>query len=174
MAQGIQVESLLSAWQRNRDYGKLLVADLEPEQLVAQPAPDMNHAAWVFCHLGAYFPVLVALLEKRSFDDPKDHAFGMQSFPVADAAAYPEKRKLIDDFMAGHEQVIVALRAADEDIFESPQTLERWKKPMPQVGMAVTYLMLAHESLHLGQLSAWRRALGAPSVYGAGKPLGAK
>lgn len=174
MATGIQVDSLLQAWKRHRDYGKLLVEDLEPAQLVARPLPDMNHAAWIFCHLGAYFPVIIALLEKRTFDDPRDHEFGMQSSPVADLAAYPAKEKLIENFLAGHADVITALNNADDDVFESPQTLERWKQPMPKAGMALSFLMLAHEGIHLGQLSAWRRALGMPSVYAAGKPLGAK
>jgi uncharacterized damage-inducible protein DinB len=42
--------------------------------------------------------------------------------------------------------------------------LERWKQRFPLIADAVVHLMIDHESTHLGQVSAWRRAGGRPSV----------
>ena len=51
-------QSILYAWEKNRDYGERLVADLTEQQLVRQPGPGMNHPAWVFSHLNIYLPVI--------------------------------------------------------------------------------------------------------------------
>ena len=164
MANSTMVDALLFCWGKNRDYGERLVADLSAEQMVAMPAAGANHAAWILCHLNVYFPVLMGLLQKQPFDDPKQHRFGMLSKPIADQAEYPEKAALIAEFTDGHEQVAAALSAADESVFEAPQSLERWQANMPKAGISIHYLMLLHENLHLGQLSAWRRMQGLPSV----------
>jgi hypothetical protein len=42
--------------------------------------------------------------------------------------------------------------------------LERWKATFPKVGSILGYLMLVHESTHLGQISMWRRVQGLPAV----------
>jgi len=164
----IAIEGLLFGWHKNLDYGQKLVADLTDEQLVAQPqltgAGTLNHPAWLLSHLNLYLPVMVAIIRGESFEDPKVHRYGMQSKPQADRAAYPSKQVLVDDFVRGHEQVEAVLRAAGDAALERPITLPRWQPIMPQAGIALPYLMLNHENTHLGQLSAWRRSMGLPSV----------
>ena len=158
------VESLLVGWGRNADYAQRLVADLDEDQMVGQPAPGTNHPAWVFSHLHAYHPVLVALLQGEACEDPKAHRFGMQSHPEADRSVYLPKQDLMNAFAAGHESVAEALQRADDDALAAPMSIERWKPVFPQVSSCLGYLMLVHESTHLGQLSAWRRVQGLPSV----------
>lgn len=158
------VETLLIGWEKNEDYASRLVVDLDNAQMVAQPAPNMNHPAWTFSHLNAYHPVLVALLQGEDCDDPKDHPFGMQSKPEGNAAVYLPKGDLLATFRTGHQSVADALTAADEAALAAPIPIERWKTVFPKVSSCLGYLMLVHESTHLGQLSAWRRVQGLPSV----------
>lgn len=157
-------DSLLTGWDRNLDYARKLVADLSDEQMIAQPRPGMNHPAWIFSHLNGYHPTLVAMIEGRAFDDPRDAPFGMLSKPVADASVYAPRSQLIEAFEHGHANVAAALRHADDAALEAPMPLERWRKPFPRVGDALGYVMLVHESTHLGQISAWRRVQGLASV----------
>ncbi len=157
-------KSLLISWNKNADYAQKLVADLSDEQMVVQPAVGMNHPAWVFSHLNAYHPVMVALLQGQPFDDPQGHPFGMRSAPVADVAIYPNKSDLMAAFQHGHDQVARSVEAAEAAAFEQPMPLERWQASFPLVGNALAYLMLLHESQHLGQISAWRRVQGLASV----------
>ena len=49
-------------------------------------------------------------------------------------------------------------------VFSEPNPLERWRAVNPTVGDMIVTLMVKHESGHLGQLSAWRRAMGLASV----------
>jgi hypothetical protein len=158
------VQGLLLGWDRNAPYAAKLVGDLTDEQMVQQPRPGMNHPAWTLSHLNLYHDVLVALLTHAPFADPKDHQYGMTSKPVADRSAYASKADLIGTFQAGHDRVRSALLEAPPDVFEAAIPLERWKPSFPLVGTILGYLMLSHESTHLGQLSAWRRAMGLPSV----------
>ncbi len=159
------VQGLLLAWRRNGDYAAKLVADLDDEQMTHQPRPRMNHPAWVLKHLGAYHPVIVGLLRGGAVEDPLNHPFGMKSAPEADLAAYGSgKDELAAAFADGHAQVEAALNAADDAVFAQGIPVERWRGPYPTVGSILGYLMLAHEGIHLGQLSAWRRVQGLASV----------
>jgi hypothetical protein len=116
-------------------------------------------------HLNGYHDVMVRLIGGRALAvDPKDQPFGMTTKPVPDLSVYRPKDKLVDDYARGHAAVAAALRQAPEAALEAPITLERWRKAFGKVGVALPYLMLVHESQHLGQVSVWRRVQGLPRV----------
>jgi len=158
------IESLLTGWNHNRDYANKLVADLTDEQMILQPQPDMNHPAWIFCHLNAYHPVIATILRGEKPDDPLHHPFGQKSKPQADVSLYGSKDALLNAYNEGHEQVAVALKEGGEVAMERLMPLERWQTRFPKVGSILGYIMLVHESTHLGQISAWRRMQSLPSV----------
>ena len=162
------IEGLLFAWKKNQDYASKLVDDLTAEQMVAQPAADpnapANHPAWVLSHLNVYLPIICSVIKGEAFEDPKTHKFGMLSKPVADAGVYAAKEQLVEVFIQGHEQVAELLGNADDSVFAQDVLLPRWKEIMPTAGITLPYLMLNHENGHLGQISAWRRIQGMPSV----------
>lgn len=158
------VESLLTGWDRNLDYAKKLVSDLTDEQMVLQPVTELNHPAWCFAHVCAYHPVIAGLVRGADPQDPLNHRFGMKSKPEADASLYGSRDEVIAAYEAGHVAVSDALKAADDAAFERAMPIERWQKPFPKVGTCLGYLMLVHESTHLGQVSAWRRVQGLPRV----------
>lgn len=150
------------------DFAPKLVADLTAEQMVAQPASDAvaptNHPAWVLSHLNIYVPIICSVIKGEEFEDPKTHKFGMHSKPVSDANEYQNKEELVDNFTNGHAQAAELLGNADDSLFNQAISLPRWKEAMPTAGVALPYLMLNHENVHLGQVSAWRRVQGLPSV----------
>ncbi|MEM9252449.1 MAG: DinB family protein [Planctomycetota bacterium] len=158
--------TLKKIWPSTAAYGDQLTADLTAEQMVAQPRVGgeltVNHPAWVLSHLSAYHPVIVGLLRGETPDDPLHHRYGMKSHPVADAGEYLPVDELRAQFLAGHADVDAALEAATAEVLEAPMPVERWVPKFPQVGLALPYLMLRHEALHLGQVSAWRRVQGLP------------
>lgn len=157
-------ENLLIGWNINGGYARQLVGGLSADQMTAMPGEGINHPAWVLSHLNAYHPVLLALLTGGTPDDPKEHQFGMQSSPVADASVYAPKEELIETFERGHAEIAAALEQADEATLTRPMPVERWREKFPRAGSPLGYLMLGHESHHLGQISAWRRAMGLGRV----------
>ncbi|MDG1873162.1 MAG: DinB family protein [Mariniblastus sp.] len=162
------IEGYLFAWKKNQDYGAKLVSDLSEDQMVAQPAANpeapSNHPAWVLSHLNVYHPVICSIIKGESFEDPKNHQFGMLSKPEASRDIYAAKQDLVDSYVNGHEEIAKLLSHSDDSIFSLPTKLERWKNIMPTAGTALPYLMFNHENGHLGQISAWRRIQGLPSV----------
>ena len=162
------IEGLRKGFEKNRDYGVRLVCDLSVEQMILQPdgqrTQAVNHPAWVFSHLNVYLPIIQALVENQTFEDPKEHQFGMQSKPEMDGSIYESKDSLLEAWNAGHNKVDELLTEATDGIFSQPVKLERWSTVMPNAGICLPYLMLNHENQHLGQISAWRRVLGLPSV----------
>ena len=162
------IEGYLFAWKKNQDYAPKLVADLTEEQMVAQPALNpgtpVNHPAWVFSHLNVYLPVIRSIIKGEEFADPKEHPFGMLSKPESSRQVYAAKQQLVEEFVDGHVQVVELLGQADDSVFDQHVLLPRWKEIMPSAAIALPYLMFNHENGHLGQLSAWRRIQGLPSV----------
>lgn len=88
----------------------------------------------------------------------------MKSKPLDDASVYDTKEKLVADYVDYHQKVIGQLESVDASVLETPIQLQRWQAIMPTVGVVLPYLLCNHENLHLGQISAWRRIQGLPSV----------
>ena len=162
------IDGYLFAWKKNLDYAPKLVADLSDEQMVAQPGSGdnapANHPAWVLSHLNVYLPVMASIIKGEEFQDPKEHEFGMTSKPQSSRDVYASTEELLQTFVAGHEQVAELLGNADDSVFATPIKLARWEKVMPTASYALPYLMFNHENGHLGQVTAWRRIQGLPSV----------
>jgi hypothetical protein len=160
------VESLVFAWDNQLSYALALVDDLTDAQMVLRPGGNMNHPAWILGHLSEYHPATIAMLSGKPFDDPKfSPLFGFAGLgPQDDIAAYGSKQKVVSRFREGHEQVALALLAATPEALERPPLMERWAATYPSVGFILPDLLLHHESLHIGQISIWRRAAGLPGV----------
>lgn len=160
------VESIVYAWDNQLHYALALVDDLSDEQMVLRPGGNMNHPAWILGHIGMYHPVTVDLLAGRPVSDPKDDPlFGFAGHgPVDDIAKYGSKQAIVSRFADGHERVAQSLLAAPPEAFTRPPTLERWAKTFPTVEAMLPDLLLHHESLHIGQISIWRRAAGLPGA----------
>ncbi len=158
--------SILCAWQRQREYADRLTHDLTPEQVFTAPPGGavMNHPAWILCHLSVYSPVLVEMLAGGTPEDPLTHRYGKQSAPTLDLGDYPGWDQLRRDYFAGHDALAAALEAPRASVLESPPSIERFRGRWPRLSDVVVHLMLHHESVHLGQLSAWRRMCAFPSV----------
>ena len=88
----------------------------------------------------------------------------MLSQPKADASEYPDKPELLAAWNAGHEKIADLLGDADDAAITREMPVERWREKFPTIGHVLGYLLIHHEGFHLGQLSAWRRVSGLPSV----------
>jgi uncharacterized damage-inducible protein DinB len=160
------IDALLRSWEHQRDYALRLVADLSNSDMVAQPVAGvvMNHPAWTFSHLAIYPPVLTAILREEPFEDPAKSRWGRESKPSSSAHDYPPKAQLMDVYLRGHDELARVLDETEHEVLTRPIPLARWKERFPVIADAIVHLMIDHESAHLGQVSAWRRAGGRPPV----------
>ncbi|MFA9478438.1 DinB family protein [Phycisphaerales bacterium AB-hyl4] len=151
----------------NVKFANAQVAELTAEQMVAQPSPNatMNHPAWVLGHLCVYNSVSSKLLGGEALcPEAWETTFGMGSTPQPSADAYPSKQTLLDTFASSTTSAMDALLSASEDALQQPAP-EVMRDFFPTVGDYVLYDLTAHVGFHLGQLSAWRRAMGLPSLF---------
>lgn len=158
--------AILITWRRNGAYADRLVSDLADDAWTAQPIAGrtLNHPAWIFSHLNVYAPICTALSTGAAFHDPLDHPYGQKSEVSHDPAVYPPPGRLREDYARLHAEAEHALNDAPELFLLAVNPLERWRSVHPTVGDMLVTLMVKHESGHLGQLSAWRRAMGLPRV----------
>lgn len=153
-------------WRRNGAYAQRLVGDLGGGKWLAQPVGGvvMNHPAWVLSHLNVYAPIVSAMLRREGFEDPIEHRHGQKSKVSMEAGEYLTGEELLAEYVRLHDEALLSLEAADDSVSGEPNPLERWRVVHPTVGDMLVTLMVKHESGHLGQLSAWRRAMGLAPV----------
>jgi len=165
-------DAILNTYAFNLMYAKRLVDDVPEDLMAAQPTVDghiiPNHAAWVIGHLattsaGFACDLLgIDSIKREGWGD----ILGGGSKPEPDASRYPDKATLIEALEEAHNHLAAAFaKAADERLAE-PCPVERMRPMFPTIGDMITFVLTSHETTHLGQLSAWRRALGLPSAFG--------
>ena len=154
------IQHLLFVYETNLNRAERLVADLTDEQMVAQPSGMINHPAWTLGHLGAGSDALAGMLGVPStFPDGWREAFRRGSIPRGDVAVYPSKEQLLEQLRAQHERVAGAMKTADAMRMRQPAP-PRYRERFPRVGDFAIAVMTVHEGHHLGQVAAWRRAMG--------------
>src|SRR5262249_28405530 len=90
--------------------------------------------------------------------------FGPGSTLAAERGAYPSKSELLAAFEAGHARVIEGMAKVTEEYLSRAQPSRFFRDELPTLGDMLLHLTTTHPMLHLGQLSAWRRAMGLPGV----------
>lgn len=170
----VLVEGLIVMSQRNVEYAQRLVADLTPQQMVAQPAGlpagarTVNHAAWVLGHLAAVNYLYAGILGDTSALPPIqgdwNALFLGKSAPQPDAALYPDKDFLFKVMSQGSDLRAAAARAKPDAFWTQAPEDERRKARFGTNAAFLVHMLVNHDAIHLGQLSAWRRTLGLPSV----------
>ena len=145
-------------------YGRSLVADVADDEMTAQPTPGMNHPAWILGHLCVAFDRHGehAGLERQLTE--WDHQFGMGTEPQAERSAYMAKENLVSAWVSSGERFAAAVEAADPDALQTP-TEGPLAGPFPTTADFLTFSLTGHTAIHLGQLSAWRKATGRPAMF---------
>ena len=160
------VQHVVFVYGINLKFAKGLVADLTAEQMCQQPHGVVNHPAWSLGHLAsASVGLLKALGHDASLpvgwgEDWAGALPGEGGIPSSDPSGFPSKDELVSTFESLHDRVTTAVKAADAATLATPYPHEGARKYFPTIGDHVVFLMTLHEMDHLGQLAAWRRAMG--------------
>ena len=155
------IQQLTHLYGFNLGVARSLVADLTPEQMAEQPHGVVNHPAWSLGHLVMTADGLAKLLGLESdVADGWGPVFATGGIPSKDPSLFPSKEELLEALGAQHERNTAAVERADSAWFATPNPRERQRKRFPTMGDLAVFLMTSHEMLHLGQVAAWRRAMG--------------
>ncbi|MGE3801263.1 MAG: DinB family protein [Candidatus Kapaibacterium sp.] len=156
----------------NYAFAEELVKDV-PEHLMAySPATGLeNHPAFTLGHLAVATAMTIDDLGgEGELPELWNQLFmrkgpGDPTLPDSDIAKYPTKSELLSELRRQHEQLKALLLQRD---FSSLSGAFEWRlsKYLPSDLDCTIFMCVAHESMHLGQLSAWRRGVGLPSALG--------
>lgn len=148
-------------------YLKMLLRDIDEEQLDTQPFGGANTPRWILAHLAICTDYASkALGGERACPREWHAAYGPTSQPNAPDAPRPAKSELLDAIAKGHARVGELARKADPEKMKTLHTLEILKgTPIKTVGEFIAHLMTSHLAGHIGQLSYWRRSLGKEPLF---------
>lgn len=168
----ISIDTILNQYDFNLAYAKRLVDDLSDEQMTTAPVTGLvNHPAWTIGHLASASALLTEDLGVQiDFPESWSELFlrkgpGDPTLPDPDTVKYPSKKELLDELWRQHEKVKQLIRQQTDDELKKAV---KWKfsDHMPALVDVVVFFCVNHEAMHLGQLAAWRRAMGLNSVLG--------
>jgi len=159
-------KEVLTTFAFNLQYTQMLLADVPQEKMCEQPGGLTNHPAWIVGHLATTCNFMGQLLGFDPVCPPEwDKLFGRDSQPTSNPSQYPSKDELLKKLQEGHACATEAFgKMAPQDL-EKTNPIESMVAMFPTLGDLVVFLLTSHEATHLGQLSAWRRAQGLPSVF---------
>ena len=151
-----------------RGYAEMLAEDVEEGRFCEMPHPTMNHPAFVYGHLAIYPKKVAGLLGEpdavRDVPEGWEDLFKAGAACEADASKYPAKGELMERFMADYAAASKVVAVAADSVLSAEMPIEGMRERFPTVGVGVNFLMNNHMMMHLGQISAWRRAVGLGSV----------
>lgn len=148
-------------------YAQRQAAEIDESKLNHQPFPGANTPLWILGHLAVCTDYGASVFGQPS-NCPKDwhRNFGMKSSPRAVAPPHPTRDALLKALATGHDRLTQLALKADPAILSAPHSVDVLKNtPIKTVGDTLAHLMTTHEMMHLGQLSAWRRAMGHAPLF---------
>ena len=157
------IHAALTQYRFLEAYAERLLAGLNPADAHAPAHPGGHHPAWILGHLTFSGLGAVRLLggDAPGFEDAQAR-FGIGTTPGAGGD--------FDAILAGwretHRCVGEAIDAGvPEQRLAAPNPIEAFADAFATVGDQAAFLLTGHEAVHLGQLSAWRRARGGAPLF---------
>jgi len=142
------------------------VEDIDDAQFAEQPAGLTNHPAWVLGHVTYAMDNFTRQLGGAPpRDDSWYEPFVGGSTPTNNRDAYPSKDDLITAFSDAISMVRDQVRTAGEAGLNKEVEDEQLRAFFPTLGRWAAHVLLSEGPFHVGQVSAWRRAKGLPSVF---------
>ncbi len=163
------LEYIINQYDFNLEFARQLVLDLTEEQMTYIPSEGLvNHPAFTLGHLISGSAMLVEdlggdfdmsnewkkLFLRKGPGDPRLPKTGVE---------YPAKKDLITELSRQHDLVKGRLNKQTEEGL-SKRIKWRFNSYMPTLLDIIFFMCINHEAMHLGQLSAWRRAMGMNSA----------
>jgi len=158
----------------NLAYAQELVKDVSEEEMTFCPSVGLeNHPAFTLGHLVMAAALTVKYLGGTFYVPEGWEAVFMRKgpgdprYPDRDSSKYPSKVALLEELEKQHEEVKNLLNSADIQVLSEQPKEWRFSNFMPTLLDSTLFMCINHEAMHLGQLAAWRRAVGKSSALGA-------
>jgi hypothetical protein len=157
-------------------YAERLLAGITQESYARFARPggvevQSNHPAFILGHLSLYPTRVMQYLKQpvgpTAFPPSYEPLFKFGAECQDDPAGniYPRFEDMRQFFLDAYRAAIAAVESAPDEAFDAPNPAEgRLREMFPTVGSAINFYLVGHVQVHLGQFSAWRRAMGLPAA----------
>ncbi len=145
-----------------------MMEDVADDEMSVQPIPMMNPPRWILGHLAIANDMILQMLEVGGVCPAGwREAFAPGSVPNADGLPTPSKSALLGVLRKQFAQFQAAASNATQEVLAKSHAarLEVLQKVFPTRGELIAQMVSNHIALHLGQLSAWRRATGRAAMF---------
>lgn len=147
------------------NYAKQVLADIDDQKFAERPL-QLNPPGWLLLHLSTAADYASVLLGGTGVCPADWNARADTKKPVSsNRADYPSKEELVRYLESSYTHAADLLSKATPEQLASPQKLGFFEAELPTVGDMAGFLLVAHLNIHLGQLSAWRRAIGGAPLF---------
>jgi hypothetical protein len=166
----MKIQAIVKQYDFNLAYAKALVQDVPESLMTHTPAAGLeNYPAFTLGHLVSGSALLaedlgleinlpqawVSLFVRKGPGDPRK--------PDLDVSLYPTKLELLNALEEQHNLVKIKLNELNEEQLKESFKW-RFSDYFPSLKDLIVFMCVNHESMHLGQLAAWRRAMNLPSA----------
>lgn len=152
-------------------YAERLLKDVSPDRFarfaqIGDTVINSNHPAFIYGHLSLYSPrIMDGLGVDSSTFQPSEkfqQLFSKDAKCVddPDGSIYPSMDEITAALLDGTRAAADALDAAADELFLGENANEAMRSKFPTMGAMFGFYMGGHFMLHMGQMSAWRRAEG--------------
>lgn len=156
-------------------YAEKLVAGIPAEKFarfaeVNGHSIESNHPAFVLGHLSIYPCRIVEDLGGDASAIAPSEKYEALFSPSAtclddpDGNLYPAMDEIKEKFFAAHHAAIESLLAAKDENFAVENPNEKMRSKFGTQGSMHAFYLGGHIMIHMGQISAWRRAMGLGKV----------
>jgi hypothetical protein len=156
-------------------YSEKLLVGISREQFARFAVPGgitivSNHPSFIFGHLSLYAPRILGelgadpsgLVVPDSFSTVYSRDAKCVDDPQGDI--YPPMEDVVQFYFDGHQQVIEAIKKLPNEAWDKPNANTGAIARFPTMADMHAFYLGGHMMMHLGQLSAWRRAAGLPAA----------
>jgi hypothetical protein len=155
------IPEIIHSYARALEFLRRLVADVPDELFTAQRNVVLNHPAWVIGHLIQSAQAIGGEIGLAEWlPDTWGQRFGSGSTPVSEREAYPSKETLLEMLAEAERRITTRLTEIGQGALAEPLPDERYREVFPTIGHAVLHILTSHASIHIGQLTVWRRVTG--------------
>ncbi len=160
-------ESMISLNAFNREYLKWMLDGIPDKELDSTFGEGSHSARWILVHLAIAVDYGFKQLDMPTAASKIWHkAYGPGSKPASNAEIRPIKEKLLAFIDEQYLKLCEAALKADVAKLNVPHAVQLLEStPIKTKGDLVGHILTTHFSVHLGQLSSWRRMVGLPPLF---------
>lgn len=159
------MQEVLHSFAYSLDYLREQVAGVSDADLTRQPAGVPNHPAWVIGHLTLTCQMIAGAVADAPPWLPEhfQSLYGAGSTPV-NANRYGRKDEALARLAEAQQRITHIVRALAPKQLDKPFPDPAYIYVFPTLRHAITQVLVGHTAFHVGQVAAWRRAMGLPAM----------